>query len=210
MTDELQGKVLREVVCLRSKLYSIDSVGGKKRNAKGVQKSVKITLNHDLIRNCFFSKKEVIKTMTQLRSHCHQIVVNEIDKVAISSFDDKRFLLENGVSSLAYGLYKISTSVDEATDQNSGVFFYKIYLTVSFPTPTGFENLYSVLVLDFSTSNDVLPLDSGSCTTASSSSLASTSLASSSSSESDSTTEPRGFLQRALESLPSSSKFLVQ
>ena len=24
MTDELQGKVLREVVCLRSKLYSID------------------------------------------------------------------------------------------------------------------------------------------------------------------------------------------
>ena len=53
-----------------------------------------------------FSKKEVIKTMTQLRSHCHQIVVNEIDKVAISSFDDKRFLPENGVSSLAYGHYK--------------------------------------------------------------------------------------------------------
>ena len=61
--------------------------------------------------------------MTQLRSHCHQIVVNEIDKVAISSFDDKRFLLENGVSSLAYGHYKISTPVDEATDQNSGLFF---------------------------------------------------------------------------------------
>ena len=123
MTDELQGKVLREVVCLRSKLYSIDYVGGKKQSAKGVQKSVKKTLNHDLFRNCLFSKKEVIKTMTQLRSHCHQIVVNEIDKVAISSFDDKRFLLENGVSSLAYGHYKISTPVDEATDQNSGLFF---------------------------------------------------------------------------------------
>ena len=61
--------------------------------------------------------------MTQLRSHCHQIVVNEIDKVAISSFDDKRFLLENGVSSLAYGHYRISTPVDEAIDQNSGLFF---------------------------------------------------------------------------------------
>ena len=34
--------------------------------------------------------------MTQLRSHCHQIVVNEIDEVAVSSFDDKRFLLDNG------------------------------------------------------------------------------------------------------------------
>ena len=61
--------------------------------------------------------------MTQLRSHCHQIVVNEIDKVAISSFDDKRFLLEHGVSSLAYGPYKSSTPVDEAADQNSAPFF---------------------------------------------------------------------------------------
>ena len=34
MTDELQGKVLREVVCLRSKLCSIDYVGGKKQIAK--------------------------------------------------------------------------------------------------------------------------------------------------------------------------------
>ena len=41
MTDELNGKVLKEVVCLRSKLYSIDYLGGTKQSAKGVQKSVK-------------------------------------------------------------------------------------------------------------------------------------------------------------------------
>ena len=41
MADELQGKVLREVVCLRSKLYSIDYIGGLQQSAKGVQKSVK-------------------------------------------------------------------------------------------------------------------------------------------------------------------------
>ena len=41
MTDELQREVLLEVVCLLSKLYSIDYVGGKKQSAKGVQKSVK-------------------------------------------------------------------------------------------------------------------------------------------------------------------------
>ena len=98
------------------KLYSIDHKGGKKQSAKSVQNSVKKTLNHDLFRNCLFSKKEVTKTITQLRSNGHQIVFNEIDKVAISSFDDKWFLLENGVSSLAYGNNKISTPVDEATD----------------------------------------------------------------------------------------------
>ena len=46
MTDELQGRVLNEIVCLRSKLYSIQFEGGVKQSAKGVQKSVKKTLNH--------------------------------------------------------------------------------------------------------------------------------------------------------------------
>ena len=122
MTDELPGKVLREFVCLRSKLYSLDYVGGK-QSAKGVQKSGKKTLNHDLFRNCLFSKKEVIKTMTQLRSHCHQIVVNEIDKVAISSFDDKRFLLENGVSSLALGITKILHQLTKLQIKNQVCYF---------------------------------------------------------------------------------------
>ena len=40
MTDELQGKVMSEVVCLRSILYSIQYEGGFKQSAKGVQKSV--------------------------------------------------------------------------------------------------------------------------------------------------------------------------
>ena len=41
MKDELNGNILEEVVCLRSKLYSIKYSGGLKQSAKGVQKSVK-------------------------------------------------------------------------------------------------------------------------------------------------------------------------
>ena len=123
MTDDLQGKVLRENICLQSKLYSIEYIGGKEQSAKGVQKSVKKTSIRDFFRNCLFSKKEVIKTMTQLRSHCQQMLVNEIDKMAISSFDDKRFLLQNGVLSPAYGHYKISKPADETTDEISGLLF---------------------------------------------------------------------------------------
>ena len=52
MTDELNGKVLKEVVCLRSKLYSIDYLGRTKQSAKGVQKSVKKTLHHRVFKNC--------------------------------------------------------------------------------------------------------------------------------------------------------------
>ena len=50
LTNETQGKVSREVVCLRSKLYSIDYVDGLPQSAKGVQKSVEKTSHHDLIR----------------------------------------------------------------------------------------------------------------------------------------------------------------
>ena len=107
MTDELQGKVLREVVCLRSKLYSIDFVGGKKQSAKGVAKSVKKTLHHDLFKKCLLSKEQVTKTMFQLKSFNHQIVVNSVEKIALSAFDDKRYILNDGIASLAYGHYAI-------------------------------------------------------------------------------------------------------
>ena len=124
MTDELQGKILREVFCLRSKLHSIDYVGGKKQSAKGAQKSVKIQLNHDLLRQSLFSKEKVLKTLTQLRLLCHQIVMNEIDKVAMSSFDVKGFLPENGVSCLAYGHHKMGAISFETTDQQRGLLIF--------------------------------------------------------------------------------------
>ena len=61
MTDELNGKVLKEVVCLRSKLFSIDYVGGTEQSAKGVQNSVKITLHHDEFKECLLSQSTVEK-----------------------------------------------------------------------------------------------------------------------------------------------------
>ena len=59
MTDELQRKVLEEVVCLRSKLYSIKFNGGVKQSAKGVQKSVKKSLHHEAYRECLFNKTTI-------------------------------------------------------------------------------------------------------------------------------------------------------
>ena len=45
--------------------------------------------------------------MTQLRSINHQIVVNRVNKTAPSSYDDKRYLVDDGVQSLAYGHYSL-------------------------------------------------------------------------------------------------------
>ena len=94
MTDELNGKVFKKVVCLRSKLYSINYLGGTKQSAKGVQKSVKQTLHHIVFKNCLLSISVLRKEMMQLRSAGHQIVVNAVNKVALSCVDNKSRILE--------------------------------------------------------------------------------------------------------------------
>ena len=66
MTDELNGKVLKEVVCLRSKLYSIDYVGGTKQSAKGVQKSVKKPYTMTCSRNASFPNQHYVKKWRNL------------------------------------------------------------------------------------------------------------------------------------------------
>ena len=43
----------------------------------------------------------------QLRSVGHQIVVNAVNKVALSCFDEKRYILDDTVSFLAYGHYSL-------------------------------------------------------------------------------------------------------
>ena len=110
MTDELNGKVLKDVVCLRAKLYSIDYVEGTKQSAKGVQKSVKKTLHHNLFKDCLLSQSTVRRKMIQLKSASHQIIVNSVNKVALSCYDDKRYILDDTVSSLAYGHYSLKSS----------------------------------------------------------------------------------------------------
>ena len=47
--------------------------------------------------------------MMELRSVGHQIVVNAVNKVALSCFDDKRYILDDTVSYLAYGHYSLSS-----------------------------------------------------------------------------------------------------
>ena len=205
MTDELQGKVLREVVCLRSKLYSIDYVGGLKQSAKGVRKSVKKTLHHDLFRHCLFSKDKVVRTMTQLRSHCPQNVVNEIDKVAVSSFDDKRFLLDNGNSSHAYGHCKIGSTISDTTDRQTGCSF-KMSAILWFFQPQSLGNSSHVFFcLDYSNGYDSSSVYGESTFFTSSSCSSATGLDSESSNYSE-TTEPRVSLHDMLKTLPSSCK----
>ena len=50
---------------------------------------------------CLFSRKEQLRKMNVIRSHCHEILPEEINKTALSSDDDKRLTMADGIHTLA-------------------------------------------------------------------------------------------------------------
>ena len=48
-----------------------------------------------------------MRKMNVLRSHKHELFTETINKTALSANDDKRYILEDGISTLALGYYSI-------------------------------------------------------------------------------------------------------
>ena len=107
--DEAAGMPITEFVGLRSKMYSYmkdNDKGGK--TAKGIKKNIiKKNITHENYKNVLFNNEQMHHTMKTIRSNKHQLGSYELNKVSLSCFDDKRYIHDNGVTSYAYGHYKI-------------------------------------------------------------------------------------------------------
>jgi hypothetical protein len=111
--DEAAGVPIVEFVGLRSKMYSYVKENGKGgMTAKGVNKYViKNKLTHDHFKGVIREKEQLRHNMNTMRSVKHQIGTYEMRKVTLSCFDDKRHLLNEGVTSYAYGNKNITTKI---------------------------------------------------------------------------------------------------
>ena len=89
--DEAGGKQIVEFVGFRAKLYSYKMLGcSEDKKCNGVTKNVrKGSIQFDDYRECLFSRKEQHRKMNVIRSHCHEIYTEEINKIPLSSDDDK-------------------------------------------------------------------------------------------------------------------------
>ena len=67
----------------------------------------KRSIQFDGYRECLFSKKEQHRKMNVIRNHCREIYTEEINKIALSSDDDKRVIMADGIHTLAYGHTKL-------------------------------------------------------------------------------------------------------
>ena len=101
--DEAAGKQITHFVGLRPKLYTYKIEGqGEKQRAKGVKKCViKKSLSFEDYKKCPFTEEELMRDMNILRSQNHEIFSMTVNKVALSSNDDKRLLCPNKIDTLA-------------------------------------------------------------------------------------------------------------
>jgi hypothetical protein len=109
MKDETGGKVIEEFVGLRAKLYSYKLFEGKEsKKCKGIKKSVvEKGIQHQDYVDCLESRDPKMRKMNIIRSHKHEISSETVNKVALSAADDKRFIQEDGIDTLAHGNWRI-------------------------------------------------------------------------------------------------------
>ena len=98
MKDESEGKIIYEFFGLKSKMYSIKDVNGKESNtAKGVN----IATQFNEFKDTLFNKKIIRHKMRRIQGKKHKMGTYEINKISLSVFDDKRFVLNYGIYTLA-------------------------------------------------------------------------------------------------------------
>ena len=114
MKDECAGKPIIEYVGLRPKMYSIVTSDNIIKKAKGVKKYVvKKSIHHEHYKEALFDKKFFHHKMNMLRSYKHQIYGVRVNKLSLSPLDTKRWIADDGITTLAYGHYKIPTHTEE-------------------------------------------------------------------------------------------------
>ena len=107
--DEAKGKNIKEFVGLRAKLYSYKMEEGKEnKKCKGIKKAVvEKSISHNDYKTCLETGKEQLRRQNIIRSYEHTLYTEEVNKIALSAADDKRYLLKDSYDTLAWGHYKI-------------------------------------------------------------------------------------------------------
>ena len=99
MKDEFGGVIVVTFVELKSKMYSMKKIDGKECNTG---KGVSIATEFDKFKDVLFNEKIIRHKMKIIQSKKHKLGTYEIDKISLSCFDDKRYVLDDGIRTLAY------------------------------------------------------------------------------------------------------------
>ena len=105
MKDELGGGIITEFIALRPKTYSYttDELIATKK-AKGTKKCIiKKMLKFEDYKKCLFGNELMLKSQQRFKSENHEVYTENINKIALSSNDDKRIVALDRIMSYPYG-----------------------------------------------------------------------------------------------------------
>ena len=131
MKDECKGQQLVNFIGLRPKLYSMQKLEFNKNTetleltndikAKGLTKAVRTKqLKFEDFEKCVKDQQVKIITQRTIGSSFHKLYSYETNKIGLSAADDKRWICEDGVSTLAHGHYKLRNIIaSKATSTDS-------------------------------------------------------------------------------------------
>ena len=66
-------------------------------------KGVNLLLRHKEYFDVLFGKKVIRYKMKRIQSNSHSAGTYDLNKICLSCFDDKRYVLDDGINTLAYG-----------------------------------------------------------------------------------------------------------
>ena len=97
-----KGIPIDETVAVKPKAHSLVILNNKEiKRAKNVNKSVVGNIRHKEYAYSLLGNKKIRQNMER-KSKLHQIGTYDTNKISLSCFDDKRYILHDGVESLAY------------------------------------------------------------------------------------------------------------
>ena len=109
--DEVGGKIIHSIVALKSKLYSIAMGDQQKISAKGTTKHAQKNLQHSVFYR-ILEKETLLRTLNYtINSERHNLFTLQTTKISLSCFDDKRYIMPNGVDTLPFGHYSLRDDV---------------------------------------------------------------------------------------------------
>ena len=103
--DELGGRIFNEFWTLRAKRYSyLMDHNSEAKKSKGTKKCViKLKTMFENYTDCLFNDKIILKSQQRFKSYNHDVYTEEVNKIALSSNDDKRLQTFDRITTYPYG-----------------------------------------------------------------------------------------------------------
>ena len=96
---------MKESVGLRAKTYAyLMDDDSEHKKAKGTKKCViKRRLMFENYTDCLFNDKTILKSQQRFKSGCDNVCTEQINKIALSSNDDKKLQTSDKIITYSYG-----------------------------------------------------------------------------------------------------------